>query len=184
MKSCGLELSDQSRTKNFSCGGKEKCAEMASFYVKFSCLWWNKSMKSVAYSPNSRRLEYKWGKIFRSFPHTSQPLSPRDWVLLVQRKSSIKKVKKIFSWFRVLDPMWNANYGLKEEMEVPVLAERHRPFVAEQMIWCLLDTLSALHQNLTCLNKTFLCRGNLQSWTSVIYTSIYFYTSYFGDRDI
>lgn len=30
--------------------------------------------------------------------------------------------------------MWNANYTLKKEMEVPILAERDRLFVAEQMI--------------------------------------------------
>lgn len=42
-------------------------------------------------APHSRRLEHKWGKVLMGFPHTSPPGSRRDWVLLVQRKSSRKK---------------------------------------------------------------------------------------------
>lgn len=34
----------------------------------------------------------------------------------------------------MLHPMWNADYALKKGMEVPVLAERLRPFVTEQML--------------------------------------------------
>lgn len=153
-------------------GGKRNVLKWHLFYVKFSCLWWNKSMKSVAYSPTQQKVRIQMRKDLQELPSYFTTWKSKRLSFVGPEKIIHKKVKKIFSWFRMFDPMWNANYGLKKEMEVPVLAERHRPFVAEQRIWCLLDTLSALHQNLICLNKTFLCRGNLQSWTSVIYTSI------------